>query len=160
MDTFTPISSDQSILLARPMAHSLARRLSRGRMSGCTFEDLSARADEALVEAWQRFVPGQGAAFTSYAHPWVRGALLRELERARRHAGREEALLHEPGSLSGAFAQTYVSQVMNAMPQGSQCLVWAHVVEGQPLSALTGRWSESTLRRRYQAALAAARALL
>jgi RNA polymerase sigma-B factor len=56
-----------------PLAHHLARRYSRG----ADFDDLYQVASFALLKAVDRFDPGRGLAFTSYAVPTIVGELKR-----------------------------------------------------------------------------------
>jgi RNA polymerase sigma-B factor len=57
-----------------PLARSLARRHRRGREP---LEDLEQVASLALIVAVDRFDPVRGTAFSSYAVPFINGAILR-----------------------------------------------------------------------------------
>ena len=147
------VLSEGHILSARPMARHLVRRMGGARCPE-SYEELCAVADVALVEAWARYVPGEGARFTTYAFPWVRGALLRHHARRQRHA-RCEAMRDDASAVSGAQIEVVSTRaLLSPLCTEARNLVWSHVVEGRSFAELARESSPSTLRRRYHAALA------
>src|SRR4051794_17873522 len=78
-----------------PLAHSLARRFIRPGMAG---EDLAQVALLGLVKAADRFDPGAGVRFVSFATPTILGEL-------RHHLRDNGWALHVPRSLQELAAQ-------------------------------------------------------
>ena len=69
---------DRYLGLVHHSAHQLARRISRD----VEIDDLIGAGTLGLVQALEGFDPGRGLAFSTYAMPRIRGAMLDEL-RAR-----------------------------------------------------------------------------
>jgi RNA polymerase sigma-B factor len=67
---------ERLVVSYRPLARGLARRYSA---MSAGVEDLEQVACEGLIKAIQRFDPGRGAAFTSFAVPTILGELRRYL---------------------------------------------------------------------------------
>jgi RNA polymerase sigma-B factor len=71
-----PEDLEELVLSYRPLARSLARRYATAASGS---EDLEQAACEGLIKAIQRFEPGRGAAFASFAVPTILGELRRYL---------------------------------------------------------------------------------
>jgi RNA polymerase sigma-B factor len=74
-----PADLDRLVRRFQPLARSLARRY---RLSSVAADDLEQAAYLGLVNALQRFDPGRGCAFTTYAVPTILGEIRRQCREA------------------------------------------------------------------------------
>lgn len=78
--------SDSSLrdeLLTRnlPLVHHVARQLARNGRADLDFDDLVSAGTIGLINAVDNFDPGRGLAFSTFAAPRIRGAILDDLRR-------------------------------------------------------------------------------
>ena len=116
---------------ALPLAHQVARRYLRG---GEPFEDLLQVARLGLVKAVDRFEPGRGVAFSSYAVPTMVGEI-------KRHFRDTCWSIHLPRSLQERVlkveqAERELSGRIGRAPTVAELAAHAHLTEEQALEAL------------------------
>lgn len=69
------------------LVHHVARRVMSSRCGPADYDDLVSAGTVGLIEAIEHFDPSRGHAFSTYASPRIRGAMLDDLRR-RDHASR------------------------------------------------------------------------
>jgi RNA polymerase sigma factor (sigma-70 family) len=74
--------SEDSIVQHLPLVHGVAYRLRR-QIRCVEAEDLVSAGTVGLIEAADRFIPGRGATFASFAYKRIRGAMLDEVRHQR-----------------------------------------------------------------------------
>lgn len=82
-------------ILVRNLAlvHHVAQRVTRRRGQAADYDDLVSAGTVGLIEAIEHFDPGRGHAFSTYAAPRIRGAILDDLrlrDRASRSVRKKE----------------------------------------------------------------------
>lgn len=142
------------------MAHSVALRAARAAFSQVDTDEVRAVADQALLEAWERYDPARGCAFSTYAYPWIRGAALRAAtgDRTRHaiHGPLEED--HPAGSGErGLELAVEARRALRRVPYRDRGLVFRHVVLDGAFATMPGTQSAPALRRRFRRAIARAR---
>ncbi len=121
-----------------PLARSLARRYAR---SSEPMDDLVQVASLALVKAIDRFDPGQGTAFSSYAVPTIVGELKRHF-RDRTWTVRPPRALQEL-TLRVEHAVTRLSHELDRVPTVGELATALGSSEEQILEALEARGGRS-----------------
>jgi RNA polymerase sigma-B factor len=116
---------------ALPLAHQVARRYLRG---GEPFEDLLQVARLGLVKAVDRFEPGRGLAFSTYAVPTMVGEI-------KRHFRDTCWAIHLPRSLQERVlkveqAERELSGRVGRAPTVAELAEHAHITEEEALEAL------------------------
>lgn len=79
------------------LVHHVARQLARGLRGDFEFDDLVSAGTMGLVNAIENFDPSRGLAFSTFAAPRIRGAILDDLRRwdhAPRSVRRKQRQLH------------------------------------------------------------------
>jgi hypothetical protein len=147
---------DAPVLRARHMAHYVAERAARHACTTMERDDVLALADAALVEAWQHFVPERGIKFTTYAYPWVKGAIVRAADRLNRRSAWEQGLVADPIARRGPWEAALARGALALIPRADRRLVWAHLVCDRPFEGLVRGCSATATRRRFHRALAVA----
>ena len=121
-------------------------------------DDVLSLADAALMEAWQGYDPARGARFSTYAYPWVRGAILRASERTNQRLCRQQPLTQGAIVSPSTLVTIEARNALERIPRRDRSLVLAHLLEERPFNGLVRGCSASAVRRRYHRALALARA--
>lgn len=137
-------SEERQTLLAQHfgLVHHVARQLARRLSTEALLEELVGAGALGLVQAVDSFDPSRGLAFSTYAVPRIRGAMLDELRRMdhvprsvrrrTRDMGRARQLL--AGALRRAPTEQEVSRYL-AVPQGV-VRQWELDAEGAVVSSL------------------------
>jgi DNA-directed RNA polymerase specialized sigma subunit len=139
------------------MAHSVAVRLARRVCPRLERDEVLALADAALVEAWHCFAPDRGVRFSTYAYPWIRGAILRSGERLNQRSRREQSLVEGSIASCGTLTMILARNALARVPRRDRRMVLAHLLDERAFKDLTQGGSASTTRRRYHRALEVAR---
>jgi len=82
-----PDAREQLLLLNLPLVHHIARRMVGALRGGVELDDLVGAGTMGLMGAVENFDPDRGLAFSTFAAPRIRGAILDDLRR-RDHASR------------------------------------------------------------------------
>jgi len=104
-----PVSPrDELIARSLPLVRSIAARLCAARGLSTSFDDLYSFGFAGLAQAAERFDPGRGASFTTFAYYRIRGAMLdglrRESPRPHVEIGQLAAFTHRGAIVSEAAA--------------------------------------------------------
>ena len=145
------------LLKARPMARRVALKIASRSPALLSRDEAIALAESALVEAWQRYDPERGAAFLTYAYPWVRGALLRVVTRAREREAFERPLQGELCAHGLQEVALEARWLWRRLPSHARAIVFERVVLERSYAELGEGSSASTARRRVTRALAETR---
>lgn len=81
LDDFNPIEREQLISEHLGLVHHVARQLSRSLSLDADFDELVSSGTMGLMNALASFDPSRGLAFSTFAAPRIRGAILDELRR-------------------------------------------------------------------------------
>lgn len=149
---------EEALLSARQMAHRVALKLARRFCPRMERADVIATADMALLEALQAYDPTRSVRFSTYAYPWVRGAIFRAGERFNRTSERERPLEGDTIHSKGPWGELVARDVLRHIPRRERRLVLEHLLFERPFEGLVRGCSASTARRRYHSALSVLRA--
>ena len=130
-DERDPIDRDELLRRFMPLARQIASDYAGGTEP---YDDLLQVACLALVRAIDRFDPGRGAAFSSYAVPTIRGELKRHF-RDKTWAVRVPRNLQEL-AISAGRARDCLSATLGRAPTAPELSAHLNVDEGALLEAL------------------------
>src|SRR5690606_7933587 len=80
-DVVDPATREQMIAEHLGLVHHVARQLSRSLSLDADFDELVSSGTMGLMNALSSFDPSRGLAFSTFAAPRIRGAILDELRR-------------------------------------------------------------------------------
>lgn len=113
--SLSPAEIEELIITHLDYARALTLKIARGLPDHVDREELVAFGQYGLTQAAQRFRPGSGAKFSTYAHFRIRGAVFDGIRKStwlppdvRKGALRNEIVdeLHESGDLGGDHGET------------------------------------------------------